>query len=200
MRHRPTTKAALSVVLGLATLTALTACAGGSSAESAASATATSPSASAAAGGAASGGPADGFAAYRDCMAQNGVTLQDFGGPQGAPPSGMPTGMPSGAPPSGGPNGPGQMPLPDGVDQEAFDAAQQACASVRPQFDQGGPGAIDQTALAAYSSCLSDNGVTVPSGPDGFRSLDNSDPDVQAAMDTCAPLMPTPGGATPAAS
>ncbi len=186
-----------------ALLLTLTACGGGSSAGTAASTAAASPAASAGASGAASGGGSDGFAAYRDCMAQNGVTLEDFGGPggaQGAPPSGIPTG----APPSGGPNGLSQMPLPDGVDQQTFDAAQQACASMRPQMGQGGPGgpgAIDQTALAAFTSCLSDHGVTLASGPDGFRTLDRTDPDVQAALDTCAPLMPAPGGgASPAAS
>ncbi len=143
------TRPVLALAGGALSLLALAACSSGGSDDTSSSAAA-SPAASAAAGGGGTGGPggAD-FAAYRDCLAQNGVTLPDFGGngggtppsgmPTGAPPSGMtpPSGMPSGGPDGGGPNG-GGMQLPEGVDQATWDAAQQACASVAPQGGFGG--------------------------------------------------------------
>ena len=145
--------------------------------------------------------------AYRDCLADNGVTLPDFagggnGGPSGFPsgmPTDMPSGMPTGAPPSGGPAG-GGFPgggLPEGVDQETFDAAQAACASLAPQggFGQRGPGGgaqIDETTIAAYKSCLTDNDVAVADGDDWMASLDRTDEAVQAAMETCSVLLPAP--------
>ena len=124
--------------------------------------------ASAAASGAA--GPPD-VAAYRDCMASNGVTMPDL--QQGPPPSS----------------------LPQGIDQATFDAAQTACASLAPHGGPGpgaGPGDIDATALAAFAGCLSDHGVTLASGADATRQLDRTDPTVKAAMDICAPLLPVP--------
>jgi hypothetical protein len=135
------TRPVLALAGGALSLLALAACSSGGSGDTSSSAAA-SPTASSAAGGSgtAGGGAGADFAAYRDCLAQNGVTLPDFGGNGGGgvPPSGMPTGAPpsgmtppSGMP-SGGPNG-GGMQLPDGVDQATWDAAQQACASVAPQ-------------------------------------------------------------------
>jgi hypothetical protein len=175
-------------------LLTLTACGGSDSVTATAAATEPAATPAASASDARSG-----FAAYRDCMTTNGVDLGDqFGGgtpPSGAPAGGPPSGMPTGAPPSGAVNGPGSFPLPSGVDQQAFDKAQQACASLRPQFGDGGPrggAAIDATALAAFTSCLSDHGVTVPSGTDVMRGLDRTDPAVKAAMDVCAPLLPAP--------
>lgn len=187
MPTRPTTRVALSVAGGLAALLTLTACGGESSADAA-----TDVATAAAATPAASG--ARDMTAYRDCMAENGVTIPDMG----TPPSGR-AGAPASAPPSGMPaGGPAGMPggLPDGVDQEAFDAAQAACADLAPAFGPGGagdPGAsgtVDATALAAFQSCLADNGVSVAEGQDPLKDVDRGDPVVQAAMDTCAPLLP----------
>ena len=187
MNGRPTTRAALSIAGGLAALLTLTACGGDSAADAAAEATT--------AAAAPSGAPD--ITAYRDCMAENGVTLPDMGAPPAAMPTAAPSAMPSG--------GPGAFPggLPDGVDQETFDTAQAACADLAPAFGPGraggpvGSGTVDATAMAAFQSCLSDNGVTVAEGQDPIRDLDLSDPDVKAAMDTCSPLLPVP---TPAES
>jgi hypothetical protein len=175
----------------------LSACGGSSTSDVATDAAAASSTSAAAAGG-------GDMTAYRDCLADNGVTLPDFvGGGAGGFPSGMPTdmpsGMPTGAPPSGGPAG-GGFPgggLPEGVDQETFDAAQGACASLAPQggFGQRGPGGgaqIDETAVAAYKSCLTDNDVTIAEGDDWMASLDRTDEAVQSAMETCSVLLPTP--------
>lgn len=150
----------------------------------------------------------DAFAAYAQCLSDNGVTLPSGGpgGPGGAAPSGAPGGMPDGAPtgmpsgaPSGMPGGAGMVP--EGVDASAFAAAQEACASLRPS---GGPGAgagapaIDSGALAAYTGCLKDHDVTVTTAAD-LRTLDTSDATVAAALATCAPLRPTPA-ASPSAT
>ena len=58
-----------------------------------------------------------------------------------------------------------------------------------------GPGNIDESALAAFRSCLSDNGVDLAEDQDPMRGLDRSDPTVQSAVDTCAPLLPAPSPA-----
>jgi hypothetical protein len=188
------TTTTVATATGALLLLALSAC--GGSAGSTAPSTATSAATSSAATSAAENGPT-GFAAYRDCMATNGVTLPDMG--RGAPPSGMPTAMPSGAPPTTAPGGgfPGSFPggLPEGVDQATFDAAQTACASLAPQRGPGNgadPGNIDATALAAFASCLSDHDVTLAGGADELRQLDRTDPTVKTAMDVCAPLLPVP--------
>ena len=180
---------------------ALAACGGSNAADSSSAASVATSGAAAPSGASASNGRPD-FTAYRDCMAKNGVTLPDFqqGGqrPSGAP-QGFPSGAPSGAPGAGGPGGggPGGFPLPAGVDQATFDKAQQACASLQPQFGNGrGPAQIDATALAAFTSCLGDHGVTVPGGQDFMRQLDRTDPKVSAALKTCAPLLPAPGSGT----
>lgn len=115
MRTRPTTTAALSIAGGLAALLTLTGCGGDSSAEATVESTAAA---------APSGAPD--ITAYRDCMAENGVTLPDMG----APPTAMPSAESSAMPPGG----PGAFAggLPDGVDQATFDAAQAACADLAP--------------------------------------------------------------------
>jgi len=170
------TAAALSLLV-------VTACSGGEDASSESAA----PVASTAAG--AQAGDSSDFTAYRDCMAENGVELQDFRGPGGRP-SGAP-GLGDRTRASGEP-----FPLPEGVDQETFNAAQEACAGLRPEFGAGGraPGSmsIDESALAAFRSCLEDHDVTLPEGDNPFRDLDRSDPAVQEAFDICQPLLPSP--------
>lgn len=188
---RPVRRAALAAGSCLVVAGALAACGSSASGDSAA---------------ASSSQGADGFAAYRQCLSEHGITLPSGGpgggqpgqGQQGEQPSGLPTDRPSGAPsgmPSGGPGG-GGMPggvLPSGIDASAFQSANEACASLRPTGGPGGGGAgIDQSALAAYRSCLSDHGVTVTGRLD---QLSTSDPKTAAALTTCAPLRPTPSGA-----
>ncbi len=184
----------------LLSVLALSACGGASTTSETPSAAAPAATASAVTG---AGGATD-FAAFRSCMADNGVTLPDMG----TPPSGAPSGMPSGAPgvapggmPSGAP-GAGGFPggLPDGIDQATYDAATSACADLAPSRGQGGAGGprIDASALAAYTSCLGDHEVTVPDGDDWMAALDRSDATVKAAMDTCAPLLPVPAASATA--
>ena len=139
---------------------------------------------------------------YASCLRDNGVNIPQLNR-SGRPtefPSGRPTVRPSVRPdarPSGGPDaGPGGFPggggffgstAPSGVDQQTWEKAQKACASLRPSgFPQGGN--RTNGALMAYRNCLSDHGVTV-SGP--IDELDSKDPKVAAALQACAVLRPS---------
>ncbi|WP_326550498.1 hypothetical protein [Micromonospora sp. NBC_01813] len=128
------------------------------------------------------------------------------GFPSGAPdgfPSGAPSGFPSGAPsgfPSGGPGeaGPGggrmgggfaDMLRPDGVDDETWAAAQEACQSELPTGGAGGPRGdagtgADGSDDAAYRNCLAERDV------EWAADLDESDPVIAEALEACAPLQP----------
>jgi len=142
--------------------------------------------------------PSAGVQAYVDCLRQHGVTITLPSGrptarPSGVRPSGVrPSGVrPSGVRPSGrgfgggggGFPGFGNEP-PSGVDQQTWDAAQQACAAVRPSFGPRAGG----SAMTAYRNCLRDHGVTASGDP---RQLSTADPKVAAALQACAPLLPT---------
>lgn len=153
----------------------------------------------------AGGGPAsaaaaaNGFQAYTDCLRQHGVDIAvPSARPSGVRPSGVrPSGVrPSGVRPSGGRGAGGGFGLgntpPSGVDQATWDAAQQACASVRPSFGPGGGpagGGRNNGAMVAYLNCLKDHGVTASTGPE---QLNTADPKTAAAVAACAPLRPSP--------
>jgi len=147
--------------------------------------------------------PSAGFQAYVDCLRQHGVTItvpsgRPSGRPSGVRPSRVrPSGVrPSGVRPSGGGGGFGGGGFggggfpglgnepPSGVDQQTWDAAQQACAAVRPSFGPRAGG----SAMTAYRNCLRDHGVTATGDP---RQLSTADPKVAAAIQACAPLLPT---------
>lgn len=159
---------------------------------------------SAASGRAASSGDTASSAdmqAYTDCLAANGVELPS-----------RPT---DGSPPEAG-GTPPSMP-----DQDAMASAEEACADLAPEggFGSGGgapgggaPGGGAD--MAEYTSCLEDNGVTVPEPGQGRgqgappedgsadragtppvdggspMGLDTSDPTVAAAVEACASLLP----------
>ncbi|MFC8850908.1 MULTISPECIES: hypothetical protein [unclassified Micromonospora] len=150
----------------------------------------------------------NGFAAYQECLRNNGVTLPSAGA-GGARPSGAPTARPSGGPtarPSARPDasagagrgGPG-MGRPDGVDEATWEKAQEACASVRPSGGpdgDGGPGARPSGSgapnggqgdgrSAAYRTCLSNRGVDLD-------SLDSGDTKTTEALAACAAVSPSP--------
>ncbi len=157
-------------------------------------------------GGTDGGGPAPagsgapgGLQAYAECLRQHGVPITvPSGRPSGFRPSDRPSGVrPSGPRASRGPGGGGFPGFggepPSGVDQATWDAAQQACASVRPSFGGGGR---NNGAFTAYRNCLSDHGVTASAAPD---ALNTADPKVAAALAACAPLRPS-GRPSPAPS
>jgi hypothetical protein len=186
VRHRTRM---LALLVGAAAVAGLAAGCGGSSA---------APPANAAGG--------NGFAAYTQCLARNGVVLPSLSAnPRadrtgGVRPSGRPSNRPSGGTGNGGGFGGfagfGNQP-PAGVDQATWDKAMQACASVRPSGGAGG--GANNSALVAYRNCLTEHGVTLPSGGPrggaggGLAGLNTADPTVAAAVTACAPLRPSGG-------
>ncbi|MER7273704.1 hypothetical protein ABT369_04555 [Dactylosporangium sp. NPDC000244] len=158
---------------------------------------------------------ASGGTDYVSCLRNNGVDLGQFNNASGRPtarPSGFPDSRPSGQPrPSGEPRpsgsggfrggGPGGGPggffgseAPNGVDQQVWEKAQKACASLRPSgfpgggFGNGG-GNRGNGQDAAYRNCLTEHGVTITGSTE---QLDTSDAKVAAAVQACAPLKPSP--------
>ncbi|WFF02699.1 hypothetical protein [Micromonospora sp. WMMD964] len=144
------------------------------------------------------------FAAYQDCLRENGVTLPsaDPSRSRGARPSGFPTARPSGFPTarpsaSGGPGRgfPGAGQLPEGVDEATWQKAQEACGSLRPTGRPGGRGGPDGSAApgggrgdgrqTAYRTCLSGRGVDMD-------KIDASDVKTKEALTACAALSPAP--------
>jgi hypothetical protein len=135
-------------LLAAVALTALTACG--------AKETGTADTPDGTTGNAPGGGGGGAMAAYFQCLQENGVTMTRPGGGarpsgapdgNGAPPSGGPggdggppngggapvSGAPGGARPSGGPGGGGrQITKPDGVSDETWTKATEACAGLAP--------------------------------------------------------------------
>lgn len=135
------------------------------------------------------------MAAYTACLKEQGIDIGEGFGPGGGGtrPSGRPSGMPTDRPtamPSGGPGGGfpgGGMNLPEGVSAEDFQKAQQACADKMPSGFGGRPGGGRGSGNdAAYTNCLTENGVQLAQG----QQPDASDPTVAKAMEACAVLRP----------
>jgi hypothetical protein len=137
------------------------------------------------------------LSAYVSCIEEQGIDLSEdwaegFGGGGEMPsfdPENAPTDMPSGMPtdmPSGGFGGAGGFEAPEGVSDEDWQAAQDACAG---DFPGGGApgGSTGADDLAAYRDCLAERGVELGDDP---AALDDTDPDVAAAMEACAALAP----------
>ncbi len=209
-----------SVVM-LAALFVLAAAACGS-AKDASTSTATGSTAS---GSAASGSGATGAQeAYRACLQEHGVANGGGFGGRGNRASGAggggqvaPAPNASGATGFSGPKADGTPRTT--IDQATLDAAQTACASLRPApgsgasggfggFGGSGANGAGAQQFSAYLSCLSDNGVVTPTGgpggsgtpggsgvtgTPGFRglgSIDRNSPAFTAANDKCKVLLP----------
>ncbi|MFG2721942.1 hypothetical protein ACGFW5_27185 [Streptomyces sp. NPDC048416] len=201
-RRAATASAALAVraAVSTATLAAcgllLVACSSSAASPSAQA----KPSASASAQG-------KGMDAYRQCLAQHGVTMAPRPSGSGRPggrPGGRPSGLPSGgARRPGGGGGFGGSAGGASADPAQRQAAQ-ACASLRPQFNGRGGG--DSTAMKAFTSCLKDHGVVLPSaspGAGGMRGFNTTDPKSAQAFGVCKALLPQQshsGAPAPAAS
>jgi hypothetical protein len=157
------------------------------------------------------------YSAYTQCLGAHGVTLPSGGAFGGGRRSHSPgTGFTPGARPSGGYGGFGGG---GGGGYGGFGgggasanptmaAAVQACASVRPSgaagFGGGGAGFGGSSRLAAFRSCMSQQGEALPTtrptarptaAPTGdaryLEGLDPSDPKVAAALNVCKALIPT---------
>ena len=164
--------------------------------------TATAAASASASTGAGGSGSAQ-FTAYRTCLSQHGVTLPT-GRPSGhftGRPSGRPTDRPSGSHTGGYGGGFGGGFGFGGASANPSEAAAaKACASLMPKggFGGRGGGAAGGTAMAAFTSCMKDNGVTVTGG---LRGLSTTDPKTAAALKICKPLLPTRGsGPSPSAT
>ncbi len=129
--------------------------------------------------------------AYRDCMAQNGVTLPQRG--QGNGQGGLPGTDPGGVDSNGVPQGQGTQ---SSIDPAMMKKAQDACQSLRPTGGFGGGG----TAFQAYVSCMKDHGVALPARGNGSTdtsappsTIDGTSAAYVAANDACKALLPAQG-------
>jgi hypothetical protein len=119
-------------------------------------------------------------AALSDCLKQHGVTLPAGFGNGGPPSGGTPGSLPSGQTPG---------PLPAGVDTQKLQSALQACGGAGGGFAGGGQ---NSQAFKAYTSCLSDHGVKVPTqtGSSTPPSFDRNSSAFASANRVCAALLP----------
>jgi hypothetical protein len=104
-------------------------------------------------------------AAFTECLAENGVEV-----------------------PEGESLSPGERP--EGVDEDAFRQAVQACRDELPAGGRGGGGGGDgDGGLQALFDCLRDEGVDVPEdtepGGGGLSGLDPTSPELQEALEKC---------------
>ncbi len=141
-----------------------------------------------------------GVQAYFQCLQQHGVNVAvpsvraSAVRPQTSRSPGVrPSRSPGGGGGFGGGAGVGGLfgsTAPSGVSEQTWQAAQQACASLRPSFGPGrNGGGGNNSAIAAYRNCLQDHGLPASAG--GLNNLNTADPKVAAAITACAPLRPS---------
>ncbi|WP_053730205.1 hypothetical protein [Streptomyces sp. WM6378] len=194
-KRRPATARTAIAVRAAVSATAVAACGlllAACSSSAAAPSTQAKPAASSSAG-------AKGMDAYRQCLAQHGVTMaprpSGSGRPEGA---GRPSGAARRPGAGGGFGGFGGGASADPAQRQAA----QACASQRPQFNGRGGG--DSTAMKAFTSCLNDHGVVLPSASPGagggMRGLNTSDPKSAQAFAVCKALLPQRHSGAPSPS
>jgi hypothetical protein len=157
-----------------------------------------SSSSNAAAAGATAGATASaGLSAFQTCLKQHGVKVAPGQGRLGARPTGSfsPGTRPTGTRPTGV--------RPTGSFGGQNSAAFQACAKYAPAgFGGAGRGAISSSALAAFKSCLSSNGVKVTGTTASaiMSELRNATGKTATAVRTCQVLLrPAAPTSTPSA-
>jgi hypothetical protein len=196
-RSKPAARAAAVLSVLLLACLGLAACgssSGSSSSTTSASASTTgtsgSPGAPGAAGAAGAAGARSGrFAAVRECLQKNGITLPQRTPGQGRPPGGA-GGFPGGA---AGPQ------LPKGVTRAQYEAALKKCGGGNFAGRAGGARIKNhafQTALAKFASCLRENGINVPvpntsgNGPVfDTKGINTSSAQFKAAEVKCQPVL-----------
>jgi len=155
-RRKPATVALGLVALLLVSL-GLAAC--GSSSSGNSSSTTATTSASTGTGTGAKGPNAGRFAAVRECLEKEGITLPKRTPGQKRPPGGA-GGFLGGSGATGGASGPK---LPAGMTRAKYEAALKKCSG---GFARGGAARFDsptfKAALAKFATCLRQNGVNVP--------------------------------------
>ncbi len=181
-----------SALTAIVACLALAAC-GGSSSSSATSANAANTSSTSARGAA-----GNGFAAMRECLQKNGITL-----PQ-RPPGQRRTPGVGGLLGGGGAGGAGGPQLPKGVTRAQFQAAIQKCGGRAGRFV--GPGGQSsrrrfgspafRTALTAFGTCMNNNGVKLPApntsgtGPVfNTQGIDTTSASFKAASTKCQSVL-----------
>jgi hypothetical protein len=183
-RRKPATVVVALVALLLASL-GLAACGSSSS-----SSTKTTTSASTGAGAKGAGR----FAAVRECLEKEGITLPTRTPGQKRPPGGA-GGFLGGGGAAGGAGAAGGPKLPAGVTRAKYEAALKKCGG--GQFGRGGAAArfnnpTFKAALAKFATCMRENGVNVPapntsgSGPVfDTKGIDTSSAQFKAAEAKC---------------
>jgi hypothetical protein len=156
-RRKPAASAAAVLVLLLACL-GLAAC--GSSSGSSSSATSASASTTTTGATGAKGPNSGRFAAIRECLQKNGITLPQRTTGQRRPPGGAGGFLGGGGGATGGPS------LPKGVTRAQYEAALKKCGGGNFAGRSGGGARFKspafQAALAKFATCLRENGVNVP--------------------------------------
>jgi hypothetical protein len=155
-RSRRRTSVVAAALLAVLASVVLAACGGSSSSTSSTASTSTSASTSTA--GKAAGAAGSRFAALRECLQKNGITL----------PARKPGKRPSGG--AGGflgGGGGGGFTLPKGVTKAQYEAAIKKCGgSAGGGRFAGGAGGFSspaaKAALAKFATCMRENGVNVP--------------------------------------
>jgi hypothetical protein len=181
--RKPATVALALLALLLVSL-GLAAC--GSSSSSSSSTTATT---SASTGTGAKGPNAGRFAAVRECLQKEGITL-----PKRTPGQKRPPGGAGGFLGGGGAGGAAGPQLPKGVTRAKYEAALKKCGG--STFGHGGATRFDsptfKAALAKFATCMRQNGVNVPapntsgSGPVfDTKGIDTSSAQFKAAEAKC---------------
>jgi hypothetical protein len=199
---RPRSALAAVFALVLASLV-LAACGGSSSSTTTTSANA---SATTSTTGGAPGGGASRFAALRECLQKNGITLPKRTPGTGKRPSG------GGFRPGGGFLS-GARQLPKGVTRAQYEAAIKKCGGFPGggRFGAGGGGRFltpaVKAAVAKFASCMSENGVKIPTantsgkGPIfNTKGLNTSSAQFKSASAKCEHILPSTFRAAPGAA
>jgi hypothetical protein len=114
------------------------------------------------------------------CLKDHGVTLPDGFGNGGPPAGGTPGSLPAGGTPGS---------LPAGVDMQKLQSAMQDCGGAGGGFPGGGQ---NSEAFQAYTSCLNDHGVKVPTqtGSSTPPTFDRNSATFAEANKVCSALLP----------
>jgi len=184
-RNRPALVTALVIVIAGLVLAACGSSSSGSSSSTNASASTTATGAAGA-----GGGNAGRFAATRECLQKNGITLPKRTSGQRRPPGAAGGLLGGGGAGAGGPK------LPAGVTRAQYEAALKKCGG--GNFARGGGGSARfnnptfKAALAKFATCMKQNGVNVPApntsgnGPVfDTKGIDTSSAQFKAAEAKC---------------
>ncbi|HEV7584517.1 MAG TPA: hypothetical protein VGO14_01935 [Solirubrobacteraceae bacterium] len=193
--YKTSKPAVAALLLLLLAILALAACGGSSTGSTVASSSTGSTNQAPGGAGGAGGGR---FAAVRECLQKNGITL--------------PRRTPGQGPPQGGGllGGGGKPPLPSGVSQAQYEAALKKCGGGTFRGGGGGVnGAAFKQALPKFAACMRENGVNLPvpntsgNGPVfNTKGLNMASAQFKSAQAKCQPILTAArgqGGSAPGA-